>query len=178
MEYVEDQTVIMPEHVKLGMFLDVPKRKRLLNESLNILLAIQAAICCFSAVVVIGWPNCVRSLLTDNATAKCERLSGCGLTDCLFQIIGCSLLCGSSLAILALSFKDAEAKSAVAKFFLSLYVATSFVILKDRNAGVYNSLVFTSLLPWMGIMAIFYILLIRKSSVKKQPRSPEPRCYE
>ncbi len=128
-----------------------------------------------AGIFVLSSSNVVRNYLTDNATSKCERLAGCGLTDCLFQIIGASLLCGSYLAFLALRFRDVDAKAAVAKFFLLLYIAVAFVIIKDRNIGVYNDLVFSLLLPWIGLMCIIYLFAIRSTSTKrKDPRSPNP----
>jgi hypothetical protein len=165
----------MRDQVKLGLFLDVPRKKTLFGDSLNILLAIQSGICCMAGVFILAWPAIVRSYLTDTATAKCERLAGCGLTDGLFQINGGFQLCGSCLAILALRIKDLDGKRAIAKFFLSLYLVTSFMIIKDKNAGVYNELVFAILLPWMAIMSLLYFLVIRISSPRKDPRSPEPR---
>ena len=166
----------MQDQVKLGLFLDPPGRKGAwFSDSLSIMLAIQSGICCVSGVCVLGWPAIVRDHLTDIATSKCERLAGCGLTDCLFQINGGCLLCGSCLAFLALRIKDLEAKSAIAKFFLSIYVVTLFMIIKDRNAGVYNNFIITMMLPWMVAMSVLFFLAIRFTKQKKDPRSPDPR---
>ncbi len=156
------------------IFLDIPKKRGMYNDSVYIILGAQCGFCCMAGVLVLGWPNVVRNYLTDNATAKCERLAGCGLTDCLFQIIGSSLLCGSFLAYLALGFRDMDARAAVAKFFLLSYAALAFAIFRDRNVGVYNDVVFSLLLPWFGLMCLIYLFALRTTTIRKDPRSPDP----
>ena len=164
-------TIMLTDH---GLFLEIPKKRGLFTDSVSIILGAQCGLCFMIGIVVLIWPNVVRNYLTDNATSKCERLAGCGLTDCLFQIIGSSLLCGSFLAFLALRFRDMDARAAVAQFFLLTYAAVAFVIFKGRNVGVYNDLVFSMLLPWIGLVCVIYLFAIRTTPKRKDPRSPDP----
>ena len=162
---------------EMNLFLDVPLKKGWCSDVLNTVLGIQCVSSGLVGICIFSSPGRIRDYLTDSATSKCERLAGCGLTECLFQMIGTGLLCWSCLAFMGLSFRDVDAKISVAKFFLLHHIALAALLLKDRNAGVYNAAVYAGLVPLIAAICIVYIAVIRIVGQRKDLRGSDAKAY-
>mmetsp|Transcript_7727 Transcript_7727/g.15544 ORF Transcript_7727/g.15544 Transcript_7727/m.15544 type:complete len:144 (+) Transcript_7727:234-665(+) len=106
---------------------------------LNIVLTTQSVLCAVSGMVLILFPDAIRDFFCDRTVAKCERLSGCGLSASLFAQIGVGLLAWSYLAFITRNFKEPGARAAVVKGMLLTEVGSMILIAKDINSVIFNS---------------------------------------
>lgn len=159
-----------------GLFLDIPvKHGRQGTTLVNAALGAQFVINVGLGVSMFAMTSRVRDVLADRATSKCERLSGCGLTEILFQFLGGLLLCGAYLAYCGILSRETETKNMIARMFLLQHLLTVLVLVKEQDSGVYGPAVFTVMLPLLCCASLVYCVLV--AAPRKEPRSPAVRRY-
>eukprot|EP00286_Rhodomonas_abbreviata_P001679 CAMPEP_0181290960 /NCGR_PEP_ID=MMETSP1101-20121128/1701_1 /TAXON_ID=46948 /ORGANISM="Rhodomonas abbreviata, Strain Caron Lab Isolate" /LENGTH=142 /DNA_ID=CAMNT_0023395297 /DNA_START=339 /DNA_END=764 /DNA_ORIENTATION=+ len=98
---------------------------------LNIILLLQCAIFATGGFLLTAFPDIVRDFICDKTVSKCERLSGCGLSIALSNMVGLGMLGWSYLAFVTRGFKDIEARKAVVRGFVLIEGGGALLVGKE-----------------------------------------------